>query len=78
MQTSSANDLLSALAALDRNTPGGAGVGTFMARDRQGRAIFHAEKAWISKTPNVSFDRQAKEREWTLRCAELVEVHGGN
>jgi hypothetical protein len=78
MQTSSSNDLLSALANLDKNTPGGIGVGVFLCRDRQGRAVFMAEKAWIAKTPSVSFDKSAKEREWVIRCANLIETHGGN
>jgi hypothetical protein len=78
MSSSSSNDPLSALYNSDRNTPGGAGVGAFMARDAQGRAIFVAEKAWIAEPPNVSLDRTATEREWVIRCANLIETHGGN
>jgi hypothetical protein len=78
MQSSSSNILLSALYNLDKNTPAGAGVGPLMVRDAQGTSLYVAEKAWISRAPSVSFDRTATSREWTIRCAKLVEVHGGN
>jgi hypothetical protein len=78
MQSSPANDLLSALYNLDKNTPGGAGVGVMMVRDRQGTSLFTAEHAWISESPPVSLDRTATEREWTVRCATIVEFHGSN
>lgn len=78
MQSSDANDLLSALYNTDKNTPGGAGVGAFLVRDGSGRALFTAEKAWIQKSPDVSLDRTATAREWTIRCASILEFHGGN
>lgn len=78
MQSSGSNDLLSVLYNSDKNTPGGVGVGPFLARDAQGRAIFTAEKAWIAKAPNVVFDRTATEREWVIRMATIIEFHGGN
>lgn len=78
MQTSSTNDLLSTLNNLDKNTPAGAGVGALLIRDRQGRAVFLAEKTWIAAQPKVSLDRTATAREWKLRCAELVPFHGGS
>lgn len=77
-QSAEANDLLSALSNLDRNTPNGAGVGPLLVRDRGGRAIYTAEKCWISRPPDVSFDRQATSREWTLRAADLIRTDGGN
>ncbi len=78
MQTSDFNDQLSALSALDKSTSGGAGVVPLFIRDRQGRAIYAAENAWIQKDPDVSFDREATAREWTIRTDNLVRFDGGN
>lgn len=78
MQTSSVNALLSAINTIDKNAPGGAGVGPFFVRDRQGRDVFSAEKAWIAVAPKVSLDRTPTSREWKFRCAELVPFHGGS
>lgn len=78
MQTSESNDLLSALHNLDRSAPGGAGVGALYIRDRQGTALYRAGKAWIKRTPNVTFDRAATSREWTIECERLDRVDGGN
>lgn len=78
MQTSESNTLLSAIANADLDESGGAGVGALYIRDRQGEALFRADECWIQKPPDVSFDRSATAREWTLRCAKLVRVDGGN
>lgn len=78
MQTSDTNDLLSALHVADLNAPGGVGIGSFLVRDRQGRAVFQADKAWISKEPDVVYDRGATARSWMLRVAHLRSFHGGN
>lgn len=78
MQTSESNDLLSAISNLDRDTPGGAGVGALLIRDRQGRALYRSAEAWIQKPPDVSFDRAPTNREWTIRCAKLERTDGGN
>jgi hypothetical protein len=78
MQSSSGNALLTALLEVDKSTPGGAGVGVFQARDRQGTSIHLAAECWISKAPDVSYDREATPREWTLRAANLENFVGGN
>ena len=78
MQSSPTNDLLSAIHLSDANTPGGVGVGPFLLIDRQGTTLVNAEKCWISKEPNISLDRTATEREWTIRCAKLISFHGSN
>jgi len=75
-QTSDGNAALSALSNLDRNAPGGAGVGSLLIRDRQGTAIYQAEQCWIAKPPDVAFGRESADREWTLRCADLVRFDG--
>lgn len=78
MQSSSGNTALSALNNLDVLTPGGAGVGPMLVRDRQGTSLYTASKCWIAKPPDVSFDRTATSREWTLECANLVRLDGSN
>lgn len=77
MQSSPVNALLSALHVSDKNAPGGVGVGAFLLQEIGGTFVMVAEKAWISKEPDVVFDRTATEREWIIRCAKLVSVHGG-
>ena len=78
MQSSPSNDLLSVAHNLDKNVPGGVGVGPFMLRDAQGTTLLVAEKAWIKSHPKGSWDRTAKERAWEIRCAKLIEHNGGN
>ncbi len=78
MQSSSGNAALSAINNLDVATPGGAGVGPMLIRDRKGTSLYTASKCWIAKPPDVSFDREATSREWQLECANLVRFDGGN
>lgn len=78
-QTSPANAELSALRALDINTPGGAGVGALLIRDRlNGETLYRAAEAWIQKLPDSSFDRESQSREWVIECAKLDAFIGGN
>lgn len=76
-QTSSGNAMLSAMSNTDRNQPNGAGVGELLIRDRQGNTVYSAEHCWVKKPPNVSFDRTATAREWTLRVDKLERFDGG-
>lgn len=76
MQSSPVNDLLSTLHLLDKNAPGGVGVGVFVCRDKQGTTLHSAEKAWISKSPDSSFDRIPTVREWIIRVAKMISFHG--
>jgi hypothetical protein len=78
MQSASANDALSVLRNLDINTPGGAGVGPLMIRDKSGRALYAATKAWIAGPPEASFKKGPEARVWKLRCAKLDRFDGGN
>lgn len=78
MQTSDGNAILSALLTLDQNTPGGAGVGTFLLRDRQGTSLYAASKCWVVQAPASTFDKVATVREWEIRCADMVPFVGGN
>jgi hypothetical protein len=78
MQSSPANDLLSALHTSDLNTPGGVGIGPFLVKDGSGRSLHVGEKCWISKAPPIMYDRTPTEREWTIRIARLDGLIGGN
>lgn len=78
MQTSDSNILLSALHLLDKNAPGGAGIGALLVRDARGTSLYSSAECWISKEPDVTMDREPTAREWTCRAAKLVSVHGGN
>jgi len=78
-QTSSVNALLSALRNLDVNTPGGAGVGSFLMRDRlSGETLYRAAACFIEKPPDTSFDRESTSREWVLLCEKMERFDAGN
>jgi hypothetical protein len=78
MQSSTANDLLSALHILDRDAPNGAGVVPLYIRDRNGRSLYTAAQAWISAPPSVTYDREATSREWVIQVARLERLDAGN
>lgn len=78
MQSSATNAAFSAINNLDVSTGGGAGVGPMLIADLQGTSLYAASKCWISKPPDVSFDRTATSREWEFTCADLKRLDGGN
>lgn len=77
MQTSSSMQALSALSNLDRSTPNGAGVVPFLVKDNNGNGLYESEHCWIQRPPDVSMDREATPREWTIRIANLVRNDAG-
>jgi hypothetical protein len=78
MQSSQANDLLSALHNLDIRSPNGDGIGPLLIKDNSGRSLFSAEKAWIVKPPTGEYGREAASREWIVETDHLILQHGGN
>lgn len=78
MQSSSGNILLSAIHTLDESAGNGAGVAPILIRDAQGTSTYFAGKAWISKAPDVMFDKTATARVWELMAVEDARVDGGN
>jgi hypothetical protein len=78
MQTSAANDALSALHELDRDAPNGAGIVPLYIRDRNGRSLHTAAEAWVQKAPDVSYDRTPTARVWEIGVAYLINFVGGN
>lgn len=78
MQSSSANERLSAIHNLDIKVPGGSGVGPMLVRDCQGLTVFASSQAWIIKPPDQSFAREAGTREWKIGCHAPANFVGGN
>jgi len=78
MQTSIANSLFSAIANLDQNTAGGAGIGSFLFQDLQGTTIFSGQFGWISKRPKRTFGKEPTTREWECTVVLDTEVDGSD
>lgn len=77
LQTSTANELLSALLMADLNAPNGAGVGAFIVKDVQGSTLFVGAEAWIKRPPDITLERNASTRTWIIRIAQgLVYIAG--
>jgi hypothetical protein len=80
LQTSSSNADLSAIHQTDRAAFNGAGVGTFLMQDLQGKTVVQDSKAWVVAMPSSDRDRTAKSREWefTLPYGYDTWIEGGN
>lgn len=78
LSTSTGNDILSAKFNQVMNGIGSPSIGSFYVRDRNGRAIYEAQNCWITKPPDVSFDRSVTPREWHLSVDFLERQDGGN
>jgi hypothetical protein len=78
MQSSIANSLFSALANLDQNASGGAGIGPFLIQDLNGTSIFAGTACWISKRPKRTFGNAPTVREWELTMVLTLENDGNN
>jgi hypothetical protein len=77
-QTSPSNDVLSGFAELDRLSPNGAGVVSFLLRDGQGTTLVRAVEGWVKRRPDVEMSNEIKNREWVIRLAEAFYFVGGN
>lgn len=75
-QGSADNDYLSALALQDENL--GTGVVPVNIIDRSGTTVASAKDSWIRKIAEAGFGRDAGERTWTIDCAVIDLVVGGN
>lgn len=78
MQSSPANDALSALHNVDVDSANGDGIGPCIIKDNSGRTLVLAEKAWIMRQPSAEFGREVQTREWVLESNEIQAFHGGN
>jgi hypothetical protein len=75
LQSSPVNDLLAALALVDRQA--GSGSGALLIKDNNGTSLVSAENAWIKKVPETPFAKEAGVREWVLESLELEITPGG-
>lgn len=78
MQTSSGNAIFSAIHNGDLLLPGGAGVAPILVRDKQGKSIFAAAEAWITKWPDLKYAKEAGTVEWEIGVHNPAHFIGGN
>jgi hypothetical protein len=78
LQTSAANDALSALVAADDLINDGLVLFPITVADGSGRSLAAATQCWIKKIPNLTFGREVGDREWVFDCADLKIFVGGN
>lgn len=77
MQSSEANDLLSALLNRDSNSPNGAGVGAFLLKDLNGTTELQGSHAWVTGLPETEFGKKVGSRQWEIEVADMSGVTGG-
>ena len=78
MQTSEANDLLSALLKQDDDDPGSSNLVSIYITDQNGTFHFVTEEAWLVDYPEVSFNNELSNRVWEFDCATTSQHVGGN
>ena len=76
MQGAPANQLLSALYNLDRNSENGAGVGAMLIRNIGGTTLYAAGHSWIKRRPDLLFSDKPGPRAWMFECAKLIGNEG--
>lgn len=74
-QASPANDLLTALALLDRL--GGTGVVPITVRDINGTTLAFTQSGWVMKMANIDFANESQDREWIMDCGQMDVFVGG-
>lgn len=77
-QTSVSNDVLDQLQRNDSNARNSSQLFSVIVRDGSGRSVYHAQEAWVSKTPNSQFGSGMNTREWVLQAADMTSFIGGN
>lgn len=78
--SSTDNDKLNAVHIADVNTPGGAGVGTFLYKDNNGTSLLSSDRCWLMKKPNMSVGVKRGPVTWDFRFVANVgsQFVGGN
>lgn len=76
MQTSIANDALSADIALDELT--NLNAKSLMIKDGSGRSLHSAKEAWITKPAKTVYGKGIEGREWVFEGGELLMGAAGN
>lgn len=69
MQSSDANNALSALLLRDMASPNGAGVGAFLMQDLGGSTLVKASEAWVKGKPEQEFGKKVNARAWEFTLA---------
>lgn len=77
LQTSSVNDLLSALLATDDLSNDGTVVVPISVLDGSGTSLCAATQCWIKSIPEATFSKEVSERIWVFSAADLKIFHGG-
>lgn len=79
MHTSDGNTFLGAMRTAGLLAANGADIGPLLIRDRvSGTCMYTAANCWISKPPDISYDREITVREWEMQCDDLVRVDTGS
>jgi hypothetical protein len=77
LQTSAANDSLSALVAIDDLSNDGLIAFPISVFDGSGRSLSSASQCWIKTVPEATFGKEVGERVWVFSAADLTIYHGG-
>lgn len=77
LQTSEANDRLSALVAANDLTNDGLVTFPISVFDGSGRSLATASQCWIKTIPEAVFGKEVGERVWVFSAADLSIFHGG-
>lgn len=78
LQTSEANDLLSALVATNDLVNDGLAVVAISVLDGSGRSLAAATQCWIKTLPEFIMGKEVSERIWIFDAADLKIYYGGN
>lgn len=78
LQTSGANDLLSALFNINDLVNGGKDIQSISVTDLSGRSLAVATQCYIKTIPEMIFGKEVSERVWVFTAADLRMYHGGN
>ena len=76
VQTSMSNDVLSAIALLDKLS--NSGVVPVLLKEIGTNNIVMSGEGWIKKVPDIVYSKEVENREWTLDLANLHVFIGGN
>ena len=75
MQSSTSNGILSTFQSVDELS--GTGVFPVLFKDGNGKDVAAAAICWVVKPANMGVGKENQNREWTVRCANLIISHGG-
>lgn len=78
LSTSGANDLITALFALDNLSEDGKVVVPMAIADLSGRTLVAASQGWLRTLPPAVFSKEPSECVWVFDCADMSMFIGGN